>query len=214
MVFRPVGPQPPSVYWVRRLLMLVVVLVVLAVVWWLLPFGSGSGEPTDPNAAGNPSESPSTDITPSTTPTPSHTKTKSKSPTGSPTEEPCADGDIEVTATTDAGSYPANALPVFTLSVATTSAEPCLRDVGQAALELRVSSGGAKVWSSDDCSPGGETHEIVLEPGKPFVQTLTWGRQLSQPGCPSPVEKAAPGEYQLVGRNIEKLSQPDPFTLQ
>lgn len=210
MVLRPVGPQPPSVYWVRRLLVLVVVLGVVALIWWLLPNGS---DDTAPAANTAPSTSEISEPTPTETATSSPEPTKSKK-TKSPEAPPCDDSDILVTATTDQPSYAPNASPTFTLSVANTSDESCLRDVGQSALELRVSSGGAKVWSSDDCSPGGSAKEMVLEPGEPFVQTLVWGRQLSEEGCPTPLEEAAPGEYQLLGRDLDILSEPEAFTLE
>lgn len=211
MVIRPVGPQPPSVYWVRRLLALVLVLVVVAVVWWLLPGGSDDTAP-----AADPAPASATSSTPSPTPSasPSKTKTKTQEPTTTPEAPPCDDADIEVSATTDARSYPPGESPTFTLEVANTSDVACLRDVGPAALELRVSSGGTKVWSSDDCSPGGSERLTVIEPGEPYVQTLVWGRQLSQEGCPTPLEAAPPGEYQLLGRDLEVLSQPEPFTLE
>jgi hypothetical protein len=210
VVIRPVGPAPPSVYWVRRLLVLVVVLALVALVWWLL---SGSGNDAAPSGTTAPAETTSAVATPTPSTSPEPTKSK-KQTTAAPKAPPCDDADIEVVATTDLTAYPPNANPTFTLAVENTSDAACLRDIGQEALELRVSSGGAKIWSSDDCSPGGAVKETVLEPAEPFVQALTWGRQLSEAGCPTPLEPAPAGDYQLVGRNLDVLSEPDAFTLQ
>jgi hypothetical protein len=58
--------------------------------------------------------------------------------------------------------------------VTNTGTGPCTRDLGQAAVELLVFSGKDRIWSSDDCAPGGKKDVTTLEPGKPAVQRVTW----------------------------------------
>ena len=77
-----------------------------------------------------------------------------------------------------------------------------------------MSSGGSKIWSSDDCNPGGQCKQRILQPGDRFVQSVQWERVISQEGCPTPQQSAAPGDYQVLARNIEVFSDPVPFTLQ
>lgn len=192
----------------RRAFVGVLVLVVLAIVWRLWPggddsaTGSSAGSTPTPTAAASPSPSPSA--------TPSKTKKQPK-----PQLEPaCADSAIEVTVTTDAETYAPGSDPSFTLAVENVSKKACSRDVGQAANELRVTSGGAAVWSSDDCNPGGATDESNLAPGDRFVQTVTWPRVKSAEGCPTPEESAEPGTYQVLARNLDQLSEPVAFELQ
>ena len=80
-MMRPVGPQPPSVYWVRRALALVVVIgVVLAAVWLV----SGRGGDGTPSAAAGPATSPSTAPVASPSPSPSHSSTKKATSTPTP----------------------------------------------------------------------------------------------------------------------------------
>lgn len=208
MVLRPVGDLPASVYWVRRLLLLLVVVVVGALVWWLLPFGDG-GDSTTPTSAPSVSPTPTPSTTKSPKPTPSETPTKTAA-----SAPECPDSAITVTVETDAESYPAGRSPSFTFAVENVSKETCTRDVGAAANELRVTSGGAQIWSSDDCNPGGASDPSELDPGDRFVQTVSWPREESQPGCPTPQETAPPGTYQVVARNLEILSEPVAFVLE
>lgn len=210
-MLRPVGDLPPSVYWVRRLLLLVVLAVVVAVVWWLLPFGGGDGTGTPTSATPTP--------TPTSTESPTPTKTKSDkpSPTSTKTEQAapdCPDSAIAVTVQADAETYPADRSPTFTITVENVSKKTCTRDVGQAANELRVTSGGVQVWSSDDCNPGGEPDPTTFEPGDRFVQSVPWPRVESAEGCPTPQESAPAGTYQVVARNLDVMSEPSAFVLE
>ncbi len=209
MVLQPVGDQPPGVYWIRRGLLLVALLVVVAIVWWIWPSG---GDDTEQLNA-NPTPSPTVSVTPSDTgsATPKPSKTK---PTKAELLPPCEDSAIDVTVSTDAETYAADRQPSFTFTLENVSKDGCSRDVGQAANELRVTSGGTQVWSSDDCSPGGDVDPKNLDPGDRFVQTVNWPKVQSAPGCPTPQEAASAGAYQVVARNLEKFSEPAVFTLE
>lgn len=206
MVLRPVGDQPPSVYWVRRGLLAVVVVVVVAIVWWLWPSGADTTETT----ASDPSPSASPTDTASASPTPSKTKKKPKEDL----EPACSDDAIEVTVSANAETYAADRNPSFTFAVENVSKNACSRDVGQLANELRVTSGGVVVWSSDDCNPGGAVDRSNLGPGDRFVQSVNWARVKSAEGCPTPEEAAGPGTYQVLARNGDLLSEPVAFELQ
>lgn len=207
MVFRPVGDQPPSVYWVRRGLLVAVAIVLLAIVWWLWPTGADTAE----NAGANPSPTTSPTDTASASPSASKTKKKKSKEEFEPT---CSDAAIEVAVATDADTYAADRKPSFTFAVENVSDKACSRDVGQLANELRVTSGGAKVWSSDDCNPGGAVDRSNLAPGDRFVQTVSWARVTSAEGCPTPEEAAGSGTYQVLARNGDVLSEPAAFELQ
>lgn len=213
MVLRPVGPLSPGVYWFRRLLVLLLALAVAWLGWrWLGPGDDGG-------ASAGPTPTPTvTSSTPSPTPTPTPTPTKKPSKTTGPTTSPalptCANGDVTVAVSTDAETYPTGVEPRFTLSVTNESKQPCLRDLGPAALELRVSSGGARIWSSDDCSSNTGSEPTQLAPGTPFTETVSWARQSSQPGCPSGEPAADPGTYQVIARNLGLISDPAVFTLE
>ena len=208
MALRPVGDLPPRVYWARRLVVLLIVALVALLVWWLWPSGGDDTTAT----SGEPSPTPSLSTTPSLSPEPSETTT-SKTP--KPSDAPCEDSDIEVTVRTDSSTYPAGEDPAITFTVKNGSDDTCVRDVGSAANELRVSSGGVTVWSSDYCSSTEDTEDSkVLGPGDEYVQTFAWDRVLASKGCPSPREQADPGTYQVVALNGDVTSEPAEFVLE
>lgn len=193
------------------MLLVVVVVLLLAIAWWFLGRGSG---PEDPAAATPTPSATSSSPTPTTTQTEKSKPTKTKTTTTAAEAPECADKDIKVSVATDAEAYAPSELPTFTLTVENLSDENCSRDVGPAALELRVSSGGSRVWSSDDCNPSGDPRLKVLGPQDRFAQSVQWGRTLSQEGCPTPQESAEPGTYQVVARNQELFSDPAAFVLE
>jgi hypothetical protein len=193
----PVGPLPASTYWRRRGVLLAALVVVLL----LLKSCVGGGSPAK---------------TSSTTPAPTPTVSRSASPrpTTTGTSPPvaaggvCADGALKLVVTTDATTYPVGASPHFTLTVTNTSSAPCTRDLGSKAVSLRVISGTARTWDSDDCAPGNGTAPTRLAPGAPKqVAALTWSGTRSQPGCPTPRSPATAGTYQVSG-TVGSLTSP------
>jgi hypothetical protein len=213
-LLHPRGPLPPGVYWRRRLLTLLAVVVVL----FLLSRACGSdGDPTANLTPTSPPTSraarpprPSASTKPRATPT----RTATPSPTPSGPAAPCKAADLVVSARADAQAYPAGRRPVLTIGIANKGAKPCTRDVGQAARSITVTSGNDRVWSSDDCSPGGGAQVVTLQPGAaPTSFSVTWSRKRSAPGCPAGTRDADPGTYRVVGRFGDLTSEPDSFTL-
>ena len=222
-LLHPRGPLPPGVYWVRRLLALLVVVALLLGVRWVFQrtFG-GSGTP---DSSGTPSASttPSTSVsgTPSKTASPSTSATSAKPSTSATTSASpsttavplCANDDIAVTAPTDAASYPVGSTPRLRMRIQNTSSKPCRRDIGAAQNELVITSGSTRVWSSDDCNPGGAAQVQTIQPGQSYSVTVTWLGKLSKKGCPADQPEAQAGSYKLVGRNGDVDSKPASFAL-
>lgn len=208
-LLNPRGPLPPNVYWRRRLVTLGAVVVVLFLV--LRACGS-DGAPT----AGV-SQSPSPSASPSATRTPRASRTAAPSVTASATAAasgPCAKSALEVNSRADAQVYPAGRRPVLTIGIANRGRTPCTYDVGQANREIRVVSGNDRVWSSDDCSPGGGSQVVTLQPdAAPMTFSVTWSRTRSAPGCPGDRREAPVGTYRVIGRFGDLTSEPDSFSL-
>jgi hypothetical protein len=100
------------------------------------------------------------------------------------------------------------------MSVRNSGSVTCSRDVGQAALELRISTpAGAVVWSSDFCAPGGPHNNVTLHPNQVFRTAVVWGRATSKQGCPTKQPKADPGTYVLTGRDLAVASSGARFDL-
>jgi hypothetical protein len=235
-VFRPAGPLPPRVYWVRRLIAIAIVLAVLLILSWAWGAIRGGGGPSTTGTSGSHTSSLHSSVTtsqhtpsPSTSTTPTHSASHSKSPSKSPSHSksptsspstsssapgPCPVKVVVVTVSTDAKSYPSDVQPRLAMSVRNSGSVACTRDVGQAALELRVAtSAGVQIWSSDDCAPGGAHDVLTLQPNQVFRTAVVWGRATSKQGCPSGEPKAPSGSYVLTGRDLAVTSAGATFTL-
>jgi len=174
----PRGPLPPQVYWRRRAvvglgLIAVIVIVVLIIV------RPGGGEPT---GATSPDASPSA------------------SPVDDAAEEPadpanpnaCTAEQVQVTAVTDADSYPAEQQPLLSLTLTNTGSAPCIATVGTDVQEYVVTSGSDRIWSSKDCQTNPAPAEVTLEPGTPLSTTpFAWQRVRSEPGGACEGERTA-----------------------
>ena len=158
----PVGPQPPSVYWRRRLLLLLVLVAVIVVVV-LIIVRPGSGTPA-PHASGTNSASPST----------THGASSGSSST------PCDPSVITLTPVTDAASYAAGVQPQLSMSITNSGASACTFDVGTDAQVYLITSGSDQIWSSKDCQTAPAANKQVLQPGKTLSTTpFAWDRTRS-----------------------------------
>lgn len=207
-LLHPVGPEPPEVYWRRRLLVglaIVVALIIIVVMFWP---GDDSG--SNPVASGSPTNTPS--VSPSPSGSPSGSPSTTGSPSASATTE-CADSDIQVTAETPKDSYAAGALVQLYMTIQNVSDHPCNRNVGPRVNFFKVTSGGQNVWNSDDCHPGGRDQTVAIPKGGAFKASVTWDQTLSAPNCPSGQGKAQPGSYSVTGNNINVQSKPVNFAI-
>ena len=213
-LLHPRGPLPAEVYWRRRAITFLVVVVLLALLMRSCG-GDGDGDATL-NAGG--SQSPSAAAAPTTPSVAASSAAARPSPSPSPSPSrvegaPCRDADLAVTATANAKDYAGGVRPRLTLVVTNQGPVSCSRDLGAALRELRVVSGTDRVWSSDDCAPGGDPQVVVLPAGGSRSFPVTWSRTRSRPGCPGGREPAAAGTYRVIGR-LGTIERPgDVFTL-
>jgi len=198
---RPVGPEPAATYWVRRAVLVVALLLVVLLLRGLLTSSDGP----DTVATGS--------ATPRPTPSVSASASAAPSPSPSPSTGPCADDALEVQARAEQESYAAGGRPLLLLDVTNTGTVPCTRDLGQAAIELLVVSGSDRIWSSDDCAPGGPERVVTLEPGEPSRAQVTWPGQRSLPACAGPQADAQAGTYRVTARVGELQVDGTPFSL-
>lgn len=173
---RPVGSLPARVYWIRRLV-LVAVLVIIVVV--LARACSGGSTP-------RPAATPGATTTPSASASPSPVAVTI-----------CTRQDLDVTAATDAVTYPAGSLPRLSAVVRNASDQPCRFRTSPAQRIWTIVSGRDQVWSSADCTASGGAAKTRLRPGHTVAYALVWNRHRSAKGCPTQTPEAAPGTYQL-----------------
>lgn len=201
--WRPVGPEPASTYWRRRAVLAAAAILLLALLSANLT--GGEDEPdTVAEATATPQAAPDGESEVPPDPTPAE----------SPLEVAiCQPEMLKIQATADHASYRVGSSPRLSLSVQNTGGGPCTRDLGQAAVELLVTSGPDRIWSSDDCAPGGAEDVTTLQPGKPVVQRVTWDARRSRPGCTGAKERAEPGTYRVTGRVGQLRVEGDVFRL-
>ncbi|MER3390851.1 MAG: hypothetical protein RJQ01_12600 [Microcella sp.] len=165
----PVGPQPPQVYWRRRLvvglgLLAVIVIIVLIIV------RPGTGEPAAAPGAGDDPEV-------SETAEPGEGDPSTSGPT------PCTPEQVQVTPVTDSNSYGPEQQPLLSLTLVNTGAAPCIMDAGSDVQEYVITSGPDRIWASTDCQDPGVAASVVLEPGEEVSTTpFPWSRTRSSPG--------------------------------
>ena len=191
--WRPVGPEPAPTYWQRRAVVMVAVLLLLLFLRAVLT-GAGGADDRVTATPSTPQPSPSAGAAASAGPS------GSPLPSPSPSSTPCAPPALTATATTERDGYPVGGRPVLVLTVTNTGPTPCTRDLGQGAVELLVVSGADRIFSSDDCAPGGPAKPVVLAPGEKSVTRLTWAGRRSQPGCTGDKAEAQAGTYRVSAR--------------
>lgn len=110
--------------------------------------------------------------------------------------DPCRPSDVVTTLKTDKSDYDWNDKPRFELTLVNTAEQTCTVDVGRKGLELRITSGEDRVFSTADCAGGSGTDKHKLERGKPYAKTVTWDRGRSWKECRDQQVKAKrPGTY-------------------
>lgn len=198
--WRPVGPEPEQTYWARRAVVALVALVLVVLVVSLLTGGDEPDRVAQATASPVPSAAaPSLPATPLPSPT--------------PTTVPCTPEALKVGAAATEESYAVGASPKLELTITNTGTVPCTRDLGAAAVELRVTSGADRIWSSDDCAKPGGVDVVTLAPGKSEISRVTWSGKRSRPGCTGDQERAEAGTYRVSGRVGDRTVEGQPFLL-
>lgn len=202
---QPRGPLPPQVYWRRRLVVGLGLLAVLVIII-LIVVRPGGSEPTG-----------STDPAPSASPTTADGEAEPPAEPGAPTA--CTPEQVQVTAVTDADSYPAEVQPLVSLTLTNTGSTPCIAAVGTDVQEYVITSGDDRIWSSKDCQQNPAPAELTLEPGVPISTTpISWQRVRSEPGGACDGERTAAigggATYRLTVTIGGFTSEAKPFILE
>jgi hypothetical protein len=228
-VLHPVGPLPASVYWRRRMLVSATVVFVLLLGWMAL---SGGGDSPRDTAAAVGSSTPSggTPTSLAATPpagdrggagggagpaetaaAPDPTPARSSAP---PPPQPCTDSALQLRVLPERPAYRVGEEPVLDLVVRNVSTVACVRDLGAAHQEVLLYDGrNRRLWSSNDCYPGGTKDPQVLGPGDSASFSVTWSGLSSRPKCAGDRVRVAAGSYTLLGRLGTLVSRRSPIRL-
>src|SRR4051794_22766312 len=221
-MFHPVGPQPPSVYWRRRLVLLGSVGMLLVLLVLTMKIASSDGS-TTPTGAGRTTPAETTPIghrsaghsssssAPPTRPSSSSSTSSSKSSSAGP--QPCASKDLEIAAVASQPSYHVGDEPVLELQVTNTSDQACVQDLADSQVELKVYNGESRVWGSHDCQIQPGTNERTLEPDTPVRVAITWSGLTSQPQCAGTRQRVGAGTYTLYALLSGRTGKAAQFTI-
>ncbi|GLU47387.1 hypothetical protein Nans01_17380 [Nocardiopsis ansamitocini] len=111
-------------------------------------------------------------------------------------EDPCRVEDVVVTLSTDKTDYGSGVKPRFRLTAVNTGDQTCTVDVGDKAMQLRVTSGEDRIFSTADCVEGtAATDKQQLRRGIPHISDVNWDRKRSWTDCRGSDVDARPGTY-------------------
>lgn len=184
----------------------------------LLPTPSSPGttraasQPVAPGAAGQPvphsgppsvsAATPAAPATAGTAATPSPRPSRTRRP-----GDPCDLRDLVIALQSGQDVYGRQATPTFLLTVVSTGHLECTVDVGPRTLEMRVTSGGERIWSTADCVAGEGVDRQTLRRGVPYVRMIKWDRRRSGSDCAGRRPPAAPGTY-VASAHAGRLKSP------
>ncbi|MFD6163873.1 hypothetical protein ACFWFR_01680 [Oerskovia sp. NPDC060287] len=127
----------------------------------------------------------------------------------------CEVKDLTLGLTASKSAYADGENPSFALTLTHVGRRPCFVDSSPASLELVVTSGQDRIWSSVDCPPAKKV--LLMAPGDAYPQTVDWARARSAAECPADLPAPGAGDYSAVVTSTEVsglASAPVVFTLQ
>ena len=108
----------------------------------------------------------------------------------------CAPGTVVLSVFTTKPSYSGAQDPKFAVYAVSTAAGVCTFDLGPGKLHLEVMSSGRVIWDSGDCARSDSTWIARLRRGVPVLESITWNRTITLPGCVTLASSARAGDYQ------------------
>lgn len=170
------------------------VLGAVGLLAWTCQGGAGQGEPgrdagaAERTSAPPPSAMPTVTVTTTTTPAPEQAD-----------GGPCDRSDLVVNMSAVKDVYAGSERPEFRVTVVSTGEGSCAFDAGS--LDVRITSGADRVWSSTKCRKG-DAPKATLRRGIPYVDDVVWDRRRDCKGA----VRARPGTYvaTLKGAKVKK----------
>jgi len=207
-MLHPVGDLAPSVYWRRRVMLLAT--VVLAGVSCYAIFFRGGGGSTPAGGGGFAASGGSRPASSSSAPSDSASPDSASS---APVVPPCPMSQLAIAAATSASGYPAGAKPTVAIVVTNKGPAPCVQDLSDGQIELRVYNGSARVWGSHDCLIQPGTAPATLPVGQPIRREIAWSGLSSRPACAGTRTRVPAGRYTLFAYLAGHQGSTTTFTL-
>lgn len=210
-------------YWRRRLLVLgSIVLVIVLLVLTVRAVAGGGGGGTGAARSSTPVNSSTTTpggATSSSTPPPSsssgaaHSSSANHSASSSAPPATCDPKSLMVKAVVGQSSYQVGDTPLLELQVTNPGPKPCVQDLADKQVELRVYNGESRVWGSHDCQVQSGTDPRTLAVNTPVLVAITWSGLSSEPGCAGTRQRVGAGTYTLYALLAGQTGKAAQFTI-
>jgi hypothetical protein len=125
----------------------------------------------------------------------------------------CQSSHLDVSAVVAKPSYQVGEKPVLELQVINTSKSPCVQDLADKQVELRVYNGESRVWGSHDCQVEPGTNDQVLPMGQAVRVSITWTGLSSKKGCTATRQRVGAGTYTLYAYLSGHMGKATTFAL-
>jgi hypothetical protein len=145
--------------------------------------------------------------------TPDSSSSSSKSSSSSIASAPCVSKDLAVTAVAGQSTYHVGDQPVLALQVTNTGSRPCVQNLADSQIELRVYNGESRVWGSHDCQIQPGTNDKTLAMNTPVRVAITWSGLTSQPNCAGTRQRVGAGTYTLYALLAGHTGKATQFTI-
>lgn len=213
-MLHPVGDLSASVYWRRRVLLLAAFALAVVSLYAVLFHHNADNKATSGSSA-PPSQTTGGTSGGATTSSQSSSSTAATSPSQSSTTTAppaaCTAAQLAIAAATDKPTYAVGDRPKVALLVTNNGTAPCVTDLADQQIELRVFSGSARVWGSHDCAIEPGTSKETLPVGQQIRREIEWSGLSSQPGCTGIRQRVSAGSYTLFALLNGHQGKPAPF---
>jgi hypothetical protein len=228
-MFHPVGPQPPAVYWRRRFILLAAAIALLVLLVLTVHAVRSNGEgtngaqgpatPTPTQTAAAPSSSAKKTSSSPKSSAKSTAKSSGKSSsaaaprtTAAPPPK-CDVKSLSITSVVGKSTYSVGDTPLLQMQVTNTGSKPCVQDLADQQVEMRVYNGESRVWGSHDCQIQPGTEVRTLAPNMAVRVAITWSGRTSQPGCNGTRQRVGAGTYTLYTALAGRTAKATQFSI-
>jgi hypothetical protein len=215
------------VYWRRRFIFLAagIALLVLLVLTVHAVRSNGEGTngaqgpatPTPTQAAASPSTSANKTSSSPKSSAKSAAKSSGKSSSAARTTAApppkCDVKSLSITSVVGKSTYSVGDTPLLQMQVTNTGSKPCVQDLADRQVEMRVYNGESRVWGSHDCQIQPGTQARTLAPNMPVRVAITWSGRTSQPGCDGTRQRVGAGTYTLYTALAGRTAKATQFSI-
>jgi hypothetical protein len=196
-MLHPIGYRAPGVYWRRRLIVFGALAGMIALTVWVLRPSADKGSAAPAPSPGQSSSSSAADAPRSSSHAPSQHHSGTSTGQTHQATPACTPAHLKVAAAVAQPSYRIGQQPTVLLQVTNVGPGPCVQNLADSQVELRIYNGESRVWGSHDCTVQPGVSDRTLAPGRPVRVGVVWSGLSSQPKCAGTRQRVGAGTYTL-----------------